>query len=246
MALRLEGKIAVITGAGSGMGAAMAELFCAEGARVIAVDISGAQNGVAARIGESCTPFQADITKTEDVQAMLGLAVEKYGRLDILCNNAAIDGPLGPAAEYSESDFDRVWNVTGRSVFIGMRNAIPLMLRHGGGSIVNTASIASLVAFPTMVAYGAAKGAVLQMTKTFAAEYARQGIRVNALLPGAIRTGMTDQMPAQYVEAAKNATPMGRMGQAAEMAQVALFLASDGASFVTGAGMVADGGYTIV
>jgi len=243
---RLDGKVAVITGAGSGIGAAMAERFCQEGATVIAADISGAQHEVAARIGAACTPMHVDVAKSADIQAMLQVAMTKYGRLDILCNNAAIDGPMRPTGEYSEADFDLVWDINGRSVFLGMRYAIPLMLASGGGSIVNTASIASLVAFPTMVAYCAAKGAVLQMTKTVAAEYARQGVRVNAVLPGPVSTGITRHMPAEYIEAVKKVTPQGRMGEPMEIANLALFLASDEASFVTGAAMTADGGYTAV
>jgi NAD(P)-dependent dehydrogenase (short-subunit alcohol dehydrogenase family) len=246
MAGRLEGKIAIITGAGSGIGAAMAERFCREGAKVIAADISGAQNEVAARIGQACTPVHADVSKGSDIQAMIQVAASQYGRLDILCNNASIDGPMMPTADYSEADFDLVWGINGRSVYLGMHYAIPLMLASGGGSIVNTTSIASLVAFPTMIAYCAAKGAALQMTKTVAVEYAKQGIRANAILPGPVLTGITRHMPAEYIEAVKNATPQGRMADPSELANLALFLASDEASFITGAAMTADGGYTVV
>jgi NAD(P)-dependent dehydrogenase (short-subunit alcohol dehydrogenase family) len=246
MADRLKGKVAVVTGAGSGIGAAMAARFCEEGAHVVAVDISGEQNALAARLGDVCMPIHADVSKGADVQAMLQAAVTRWGRLDILCNNAGIDGAMQPAAEYSEAEFDRVWSITGRSVFLGTRYAVPLMLAHGGGSIVNTASVASVVAVPHMVAYCTAKGAVLQMTRTFAVEYAKQGVRVNAILPGAIDTAITRGMPAAFMDAATQATPMGRMGAPVEMANLALFLASDEASFVTGAAMAADGGYTVV
>lgn len=246
MAGRLENKVAVITGAGSGIGEAMAERFCREGAKVIVGDISGRQNEVAKRIGANCRAVHADVSKGADVRAMLEAARASFGRIDILCNNAAIDGAMARTGEYTEEDFDQVWAINGRSIFLGMRYAIPMMLATGGGSIVNTTSIASVVAFPTMIAYCAAKGAGLQMTRTAAAEYAAEGIRVNAILPGPVKTGITQHMPAEYIEAVKNAVPQRRMADPAELANLALFLASDEASFITGAAMTADGGYTIL
>jgi NAD(P)-dependent dehydrogenase (short-subunit alcohol dehydrogenase family) len=246
MAGRLEGKVAVVTGAGSGIGEAIAERFCKEGARVVAADISGRQNEAAKRIGPNCRAVQADVSKSADVQAMLKTAQSAFGRLDILCNNAGIDGAMAKTGEYSEEDFDQVWAINGRSIFLGMRYAIPMMLATGGGSIVNTTSIASIVAFPTMIAYCAAKGAGLQMTRTAAAEYAALGIRVNAILPGPVASGITRHMPAEYVEAVKNATPQRRIADPSELANLALFLASDEASFITGAAMIADGGYTLL
>jgi NAD(P)-dependent dehydrogenase (short-subunit alcohol dehydrogenase family) len=177
---------------------------------------------------------------------MMELTRAAFGRLDILCNNAGIDGKMAPTGEYDEEDFDHVWAVNGRSVFLGMRYAIPMMLATGGGSIVNTTSIASIVAFPTMVGYCAAKGAALQMTRTAAAEYAAQGIRVNAILPGPVLTGITRHMPAEYIEAVKNAVPQRRMADPSELANVALFLASDESSFMTGAAVTVDGGYTVL
>ncbi len=244
MAGKLSGKVAVITGAGSGMGAAMVELFCREGARVIAADISGEQNRVAAGVDGECRPFQVDVSESTQVQEMLRTAVSTYGRLDILCNNAAIGGMYAKIAEHREEDFDRVWAVNGRSVFLGMKYAIPLMLANGGGSIVNTASMAAHVVFPSHAAYNAAKAAVIMLTKTAAAEYGAEGIRVNAVLPGAIRTGMTKILPEEYLTAVVKATPLGRIGEPVEMANLALFLASDESSFITGAEMLVDGGYT--
>lgn len=246
MAGRLEGKVAVITGAGSGIGEATAERFCKEGAKVVVADISGRQDEVATRIGANCRAVHADVSKSADVQAMLEAARSAFGRLDILCNNAAIDGVMVKTGEYKEEDFDTVWAINGRSIFLGMRYAIPMMLATGGGSIVNTTSIASVVAFPTMIGYCAAKGAGLQMTRTAAAEYAAEGIRVNAILPGPVLTGITRHMPPEYIEAVKNATPQRRMADPSELANLALFLASDEASFITGAAMTADGGYTIL
>ena len=244
MSGRLAGKVAVITGAGSGMGAAFAKLYVAEGAKVIAADISGNQDKVAKELGAACVAVHADVSKGADVQAMVNAAVSKFGRLDILCNNAGIDGALGLTGDYKEEDFDQIWGINGRGVFLGMRYAIPLMLKTGGGSIVNTASMASMVAFPQMVAYCAAKGAVLQMTKTTAAEYASKGIRVNAICPGVIRTAITAHLPKEYIDAVAKATPMGRIAEASEVAQLAVFLGSDESSFITGTSVLIDGGYT--
>jgi NAD(P)-dependent dehydrogenase (short-subunit alcohol dehydrogenase family) len=244
MAGRLEGKVAVITGAGSGMGAAMVERFCREGAKVVAADISGQQKDVAKAAGSSCLPVQMDVSQSADIQMTLNKAVEKFGRLDILCNNAGIDGALGKTGEYAEEEFDRIWKINGRGPFLGMRYGIPLLLKYGGGSIVNTVSIASLVAFPQMPAYCAAKGAVLMLTKSAAVEYAAQGIRVNAICPGTVKTALSMGMPAEYIEMALKAMPMQRIGQPSEIADVALFLASNESSFITGTMIVADGGYT--
>jgi NAD(P)-dependent dehydrogenase (short-subunit alcohol dehydrogenase family) len=244
MAGRLEGKVAVITGAGSGMGAAMVERFCREGAKVVAADISGQQKDVAKAAGSNCLPVQMDVSQSADIQMTLNKAVEKFGRLDILCNNAGIDGALGKTGEYAEEEFDRIWKINGRGPFLGMRYGIPLLLKYGGGSIVNTVSIASLVAFPQMPAYCAAKGAVLMLTKSAAVEYAAQGIRVNAICPGTVKTALSMGMPAEYIDMALKAMPMQRIGQPSEIADVALFLASNESSFITGTMIVADGGYT--
>lgn len=243
---RLDGKVAVVTGAGSGIGAACVERFHREGAKVVAADISGSQDELAQRLGEGCLAVHADVAKSGDVQQMLATAVEKFGRLDILHNNAGIDGPVANFGEYSEEDFDHVWSINGRGVFLGMRYAIPIMLEQGGGSIINTASMASMVAFPGMNAYCAAKGAVLMLTKTAAAEYASKGIRVNAICPGAIRTAITDSLPPELIKGVVDATPMGRFADTSEVANLALFLASDESSFVTGDGILIDGGYTLV
>jgi NAD(P)-dependent dehydrogenase (short-subunit alcohol dehydrogenase family) len=238
---RLEGKVAVITGAGSGMGEATAKAFCREGAKVIAADISGRQKKVAEEIGPNCVPFHVDVTKGVEIQAMLQEALKRFGKLDILYNNAGIEGAVAPTGEYSEEDFDHVWNVDGRAVFLGMRYAIPLMLAGGGGSIITTASIASVVAFPNMPAYCAAKGAVQMLTKTAAAEYGKQGIRVNAILPGTILTAMTSKISPELITEWINTTPLGRQGTATDIANLALFLASDESSFITGASVLIDG-----
>jgi NAD(P)-dependent dehydrogenase (short-subunit alcohol dehydrogenase family) len=244
MAGRLAGKVAVVTGAGSGIGAATAEAFHREGAKVVAADISGQQEAVAKRLGEGCLAVHADVAKTEDVQKMLAAAVDTFGRLDILHNNAGIDGVVANTGEYSEEDFDHVWSINGRAVFLGMRYAIPIMLSQGGGTIVNTASMASMNAFPGMPAYCAAKGAVLMLTKTAAAEYAAKNIRVNCICPGAIATGITASLPEELIQGVIGLTPMGRIADPSEVANLAVFLASDESSFMTGSAVLIDGGYT--
>lgn len=244
MGERLQGKVAVVTGAGSGMGEAMARLFRAEGAKVVVADVSGRQAQIADEIGDGSIAIQADVARSEDVQAMLRLAVSEFGRLDVLCNNAGIAGAMAPLGEYTEEEFDRVWSINGRGVFLGMRYAIPIMLEFGGGSIINTASTGAQIAFPTLSAYCAAKGAVVMMTKTAAVEYASKGIRINAICPGLVRTGISEALPPIYIEEVEKLTPMGRIGEPAEIARLAVFLASDESSFVTGTSVVIDGGYT--
>jgi NAD(P)-dependent dehydrogenase (short-subunit alcohol dehydrogenase family) len=244
MAGRIENKVAVLTGAGDGMGAAIAARFVREGAFVVAADVSGRQNEIARQLGERCVPCQADVADAAAVRAMLALATERFGGLDILCNNAGIQGPMQLTADYDEAAFERVLAVNARGVFLGMKYAIPLMLARGGGNIVNTASMASVVAFPQLVAYNASKGAVRMMTKTAAVEYADRNIRVNCFCPGAIDTAMVRNMPAPYIDAVIQANPVKRIGRTEEIADLALFLASDEARFVTGTEILIDGGYT--
>ncbi len=243
---RLAGKVAVVTGGGSGMGAAMAELFHANGARVVIADVSGKQDELAAKLGDRCRAIKADVSNSKDVQTMLNLAVDSFGRLDVLCNNAGIQGSFALTADYGEADWDEVMAVNLRGVFLGMKFAIPHMLATGGGSIVNTSSMAAMVAFPSLPAYSASKGAVAMLTKVTAAEYASQGIRINAVLPGAIDTVMARAMRPDIIEGAIAATLMGRIGQPSEVANLALFLASDESSFITGTLIPVDGGYTLV
>ncbi len=246
MSEHLAGKVAVVTGAGSGIGRATVQAFHREGAEVIAADISGKQFELSEELGDGVLGVQADVTKGEDVRKFLQTAVDTFGRLDILHNNAGIDGPVSSTGEYSEEDFDAVWAINGRGVFLGMRYAIPIMLEQGSGSIINTASMASLLAFPGMPAYCASKGAVLALTKTAAAELAPKGIRVNAVLPGAIRTAISDSLPPELIKGVVDATPMGRFADPSEVANLVVFLASDESSYITGDGILVDGGYSLV
>ncbi len=244
---QLDGKVAIVTGAGSGIGKAAAKLFAAEGAKVVCADVSGAEAATAMEIGPAqAAAMTVDVAKAADVRGMMERTKALYGRLDVLFNNAGIEGKPAPTTEYDEEDFDRVLAVNARGVFLGMKYGIPLMLETGGGSVINTASVAGLVGFPGLVAYTASKGAVIQMTKTAALEYATAGIRVNAICPGVIWTPMVERFAGGSEEAQAQLTaaePVGRMGRPEEVAALALFLASDASSFVTGAALPVDGGF---
>lgn len=243
---RLSGKVAIVTGAGSGMGAATAKMFCAEGAKVIAADITGKEKETAALAGPNCLPFNVDVSKTQAVKAMVQAAVDNFGKLDIIFNNAGVNGLLAETADYDEDEWDRIVGINLKGVFLGMKYAIPEMLKQGGGSIINTASMAATVAFPMMPAYCASKGGVVSLTRLTAAEYANRKIRVNAILPGAIESGMTRGLPPDYLAGAIAGTPMGRIGAPEEIATLALYLASDESTFITGTFTPVDGGYTVL
>jgi NAD(P)-dependent dehydrogenase (short-subunit alcohol dehydrogenase family) len=241
---RLDGKVAIITGAGSGIGRASAELFAAEGAQVVCADLSGQQDEVAAGIGASAVGVKVDVAETADVRRMVDLAVERFGRLDVLFNNAGIGGGQRQLlADVDEETFDRQIGIHLRGVFLGMKHAIPVMLEGGGGSIINTASAAGLVGWREIAVYSAAKGGVVQLTKSAALDYAEAGIRVNAICPGMTLTGIAGRATGTTPASPPPGTPMNRWGQSDELAAAALFLASDESSFVTGVALPVDGGY---
>jgi len=246
MGQRLEGKIAVITGAGSGIGRASALLFAEEGARVVCADVSGDEERTAADIGDAAVPVHVDVSVSADVQRMIATAEERFGKLDVLFNNAGFGGPRMPITEQTEETYDSVLAVNLKGVFLGMKFGISAMLRSGGGSVVNTASAAGLVGMEKHSVYGAAKAGVIQLTKASALDFAGQGIRVNAICPGMTWTGLVPAAkdhPLPPPDASVPPQPMARWGLPTELAAAALFLASDESSFITGVALPVDGGY---
>lgn len=241
---RLPDKIAIVTGASSGIGRAIALRFAAEGARVIAVARRLEKlQGVAAEAQGEVTPYACDISQPEAVEALGEFCRQRYGRLDVLANNAGIGGESNKRLhELSIESFDRVMNVNVRGALLVLRQAVALMLESGGGAIVNMASIGSFRATAGSGAYITSKGALLMMTRTAALEYVKDNIRVNAVCPGVIRTGILDNAPEELINMLQARVPQGRMGTPEEVAAVALFLASDEASHVTGASYFVDGG----
>ena len=249
MAQRLAGKVAIITGGGSGIGKATAVLFAREGAAVVVGDINAAtaqatvQEMVVAG-GRACA-VRVNVTQAAEVERLVATAVQEYGRLDILFNNAGIGKRVSLTA-LSEDDWQQVIDVDLKSVFLGSKYAIPAMRQSGGGSIINTASIYGLVGAEGVAAYNAAKGGVVLLTKNMAVDHARDNIRVNCICPGHTETpilGPLKQDPVM-LETIRQRYPMGRFGRPEEIAYGVLFLASDASSFMTGAALVVDGGYT--
>jgi NAD(P)-dependent dehydrogenase (short-subunit alcohol dehydrogenase family) len=247
--MRLANKIAVITGAGSGMGKAMAELFAAEGAKVLCADNSGKQDEVAASIGKSACATHADVACEADVRNMIEVAEKQFGRLDILCNNAGFGGGMAPIHEQNSENWDRVHAVNLKGVFFGIKYGVISMLKNGGGAIVNTTSASGVVGWKGHGVYGAAKAAVNQLTKIAALDYADYGIRVNAIAPGTIWTGLVPASRENPVPPAGvrrlPGIPIDRWGLASEIAAAALFLASGESSYITGTILPVDGGYCI-
>jgi NAD(P)-dependent dehydrogenase (short-subunit alcohol dehydrogenase family) len=249
------GKIVLITGAGNGIGRAAAIGFATRGAKVVIVDrdkdAGEATAGIVRQQGGGAQFVAADVTRSADVQDYVKATLDAYGAIDFF-NNAGIEGSVAPTAEYDEDIFDRVIAVNVKGVFLGLRHVLPVMIRQGHGAVVNTASVAGLVASPGMPAYVASKHAVIGLTKTAAGEVARAGVRVNAVCPGPIDTRMIHSLeamlnpgdPGSVGSRYQQNIPLGRYGTAEEIANLVIFLCSDLASNITGAQYVADGGRT--
>ena len=251
--MRLEGKVALITGGGSGIGRASALRFAAEGASIVASDLSEAsavETAAAIReAGGEATAVAGDVVSSDDAKAMVQAAVDAYGKLDVLVNSAGVSGRVEGVSH--EEVWDKVMDVNLKGTYLVSWHAVPEMEATGGGSIINLASIMALVGYPVGMGggfnpYNASKGGVLQFTRNLAINLARKNIRVNCICPGYVETNMTRRLtenPESY-EALKGRHPMGRLGQPDDIANAALFLASDEAAFVTGAPLIVDGGYT--
>ncbi len=251
---KLAEKVALITGAGGGIGRATCLLLAREGAKVVAADLDEAAAAETARLlrearGEA-EAIQGDVTKEADVQHFVDFTVERYGRLDVLFNNAGMTIP-GSVTELTEAQWDTVLDINAKGVFFGCKYGIPAMLKTaGGGSIINTGSGAGHVGTRRGAAYNAAKAAVVLLTKQVALDFARQNIRVNAVCPGMVDTAFMAKVfksrgdVAAARKASEEAVPMGRLARPEEVAKAVLFLASDDSSYVTGSSLMVDGGYT--
>lgn len=250
--MRLLDKVALITGSGSGIGRESALLFAREGAQVVVCDLNAAMGEETVTLieeaGGKATFVKADVSKSADIQAAIAFSETTYGKLNVLFNNAGIfHGADGSPVDTDEAVWDLTINVNLKGVFLGCKHGIPALLRAGGGSIINTASFVALVGAATsQIAYTASKGGVLSMTREIATEFARQNIRANALCPGPVETPLLAELLSDPVRRQRRLVhiPPGRFARAEEIANAALFLASDESSFVNGSTFLVDGGIT--
>ena len=246
------GKVAFVTGAANGIGRAAALAFAREGVLVVAADLSERGNDETARMieeaGGRSLAVRCDLSRDSDVKAALEKTVETFGRLDFAFNNAGVEQPIAAVADLTEEEWDRIVDINLRSVFLCLKHEIPLMLRQGGGAIVNTSSGAGVKGIAGQAAYCAAKFGIVGLTKAAALDYAKSNIRVNAVCPGIIETPMMDRFSGGTPEGRERVIaqePVGRMGKPEEIAAAVVWLCSDAAAFVIGHAMVIDGGQTV-
>ncbi len=248
---RLDGKVAAITGGASGIGAGTVRRFLEEGAQVLIADLDGDKGAaLAAELGAGSAFLRTDVSKEEDVAAMIAETVDRFGRIDVLYNNAGFGGALGPIESTSVADYDLTMDVLLKSVFLGMKHVAPVMKGQGSGSIISTASVAGLRVGYAPHLYSVAKCAVIHLTKTVALELGEHGVRVNAICPGFIATPLAAGRPdadASQIEQLRatgaSSQVLGRVGEPLDIANMALFLASDDAEWITGREFVVDGGF---
>ena len=245
--MRLKDKVAVITGGGSGFGAGICRRFASEGARVVVADLLESGQAVAQEIGGVFVA--TDVTKDEDARRMVQTAVDRFGRVDIVVNNAGLPQPPAPIEQTTEAQFDRLMSVNAKAIFLAAKHAVPAMRQQGGGVILNTVSVAAIRPRPNLTAYNASKGAALVMSKSLAIELAPDRIRVNAICPGPGDTPMLAVFVGGDTEAHRapflSSIPLGRLCSPEDVANAMVFLASDEASFITGVVLEVDGGRCI-
>lgn len=242
---RLTGKTAIVTGGGSGIGFAIATRLTALGAKVVVTDVDGSEQRTATALGGSVAGLRADAASEHDARRMVDFTLDTFGGLEVLCNNAGIDGQPGPLVECDIDNLNRVFAVNVTSVALGIKYAMPQMISRGGGSIITIASAAGLVASAGMGVYSASKAAAIQLTRVAAIEGAASGVRANSICPGVVGTRMVRELSRTHpnlIAQARSQIPMGRIAEPDEIAGLAAFLASDESSYITGTAVAVDGG----